>query len=129
MPRRASAARSAGRRVRLLRCPADKRTRSRDGRGTAGFAGAIGEAVGVTTQRDALLASVAAPRFRIEARALAQRLAIDHHCDEKQGEIEQRELVYLPGGLGPLPGRRDTDASREQNSAEHESGDEVDDSE
>src|SRR6267143_3664769 len=112
MPRRASAARSAETRVRLRRFPADKRRRLRVGRDMDGFAGAAGEAAAVTTLRAALVVSVAELRSRIEAPALTQHLAIDHHCDEEQGEIEQRELVYLPGGLGPFFGRRHADDSR-----------------
>src|SRR6267143_2683175 len=117
MPRRASAARSAEMPALLPCCPADKRTRLRVGRDKGGFAGAVGLAAGATILRDVPVASVAELRFQIEAPASTQHLPIDHHCDEEQREIEQRELVNLPGGLGPFLRNRDTDDPREQNSA------------
>ena len=47
--------------------------------------------------------SGAAPKPRM-ARSSAQDLAVDHHRDEEQREIEQRELVDRPRRLGPLGG-------------------------
>ena len=49
----------------------------------------IGEAVVATIPQDVPVASVAALRRRIEAKASAQDLAIDHHREEEQREIQQ----------------------------------------
>src|SRR2546423_12087988 len=128
MRRRAGGARSAEMRVRLRRSPTDTRTRLRVGPDTREFAEAIGATAAATTLRALLAALVAALKLRIEAPALAQHLAIDHHRDEEKRQVQQRELVDLPRWLGPFLGRGDTDNSHKQNAAEQQRGDEVDDS-
>src|SRR5687767_1111002 len=58
--------------------------------------------------------------------ASAPDLAVDHHRDEKKSEIKQGELVDLPRGSRPVRQHAHPDDSSQQNSTEHDRGNEVD---
>src|ERR1700730_12798866 len=128
MPRRAGDARSGGTPRLCWRSPAGIRTPPLIATGTGVFSEAVARAGGVMRPGAVHVAWDAAPRQRMEEDlSRPEHLAVDHHRQKEEREVQQRKLVYPPGRLRPVGAHAHTNDSHEQNPTENDRGDEVDD--
>src|SRR6266404_3548537 len=116
MPRRAGDARSEGKPGLCWRSPADTRMPGSIATGTGVFSESVARAAEAMRPGVARVALDAAPRpRRREATSRSEHLAVDHNCQEKERQIEQRKLVYPPRRLRPLDAPAHANDTHQQN--------------